>query len=85
MVDPVSIERRGSIFLIKMNRPECLNAVNQYTADQLYAAFRKLDSDNSISAGVITSTSNNFCSGYDLKELANMGTQGNEYSLLRYL
>ena len=62
-----------------------INAVNQYTADQLYAAFRKLDSDNSISAGVITSTSNNFCSGYDLKELANMGTQGNEYSLLMLL
>jgi len=72
IVDPVSFERRGSIFLIKMNRPECLNAVNKYTADQLYAAFRKLDTDKSITAGVITSTSNNFCSGYDLKELANM-------------
>ena len=54
-----------------MNRPECLNAVNKYTADQLYAAFRKLDTDKSITAGVITSTSGNFCSGYDLKELAN--------------
>ena len=55
-----------------MNRPECLNAVNKYAADQLYAAFRKLDTDKSITAGVITSTSGNFCSGYDLKELANM-------------
>ena len=37
------------------------------TAKKLYAAFKILDKDKSITAGVITSTSKNFCSGYDLK------------------
>ena len=65
LVNPVNIERRGHIMLIMLNRPKDRNAVNQFMAEELYVAFKALESDKSIKAGIICSSGDSFCSGYD--------------------
>ena len=65
LVNPVNIERRGHIMLIMLNRPKDRNAVNQFMAEELYVAFKAFESDKSIKAGIICSSGDSFCSGYD--------------------
>ncbi len=59
--------------LIGLNRPDCCNAVNQSTALALYQSFKAFDSDQSAHVAVFHGLGGNFCAGYDLKELANIG------------
>src|SRR5690606_7672852 len=50
-----------------------LNAVNRELAAQLGAAITELDSDDALTAGVITGEGRGFCSGMDLKAFASEG------------
>ena len=51
--------------LIMLNRPKDRNAVNQFMAEELYVAFKAFESDKTIKAGIICSSGDSFCSGYD--------------------
>jgi len=55
------------VIIITINRPEARNAVNRAVAEGIAAAMERLDSDNDLSAGIITGAGGTFCSGMDLK------------------
>src|SRR3984957_12980000 len=65
--DPVLTERRDGVLLITLNRPEACNAVNLPLAEGIAAALDELDSEESLSVGVLTGAGKGFCAGMDLK------------------
>ena len=66
----VRVERRGSVTIVTIDRPEVRNAVDPATAAALAAAFRGFESDDSTHVAVLTGADGTFCSGADLKALA---------------
>ena len=67
MTDEVLTDREGAIMVITLNRPQARNAVNGALARALAAAVDELDSDPTLSVGIITGAGGTFCSGMDLK------------------
>jgi enoyl-CoA hydratase len=63
---PVLTERRGSVLLITLNRPQVRNAVNAALAAGVAGALEELDADESLSVGVLTGAGGYFCAGMDL-------------------
>ena len=62
----VLTERRGSVLLITLNRPQVRNAVNAALAAGVAGALDELDADEGLSAGVLTGAGGFFCAGMDL-------------------
>ena len=73
MADEVLIERRDRVLLITLNRPEARNAINTALAQALTAAIEELDSDDGLTAGVLTGAGGGFSAGMDLKAFAKEG------------
>lgn len=67
MTDSVLVERRDRILIVTINRPEARNAVNKAVSQGIADAVDQLDSDDSLSVGIITGAGGNFCAGMDLK------------------
>lgn len=67
---PVVSEKRGTVMLIGINRPEARNAVNRETAQRLNEELSAFDQDNNLNVAVLYGVGGNFCAGFDLKELA---------------
>jgi len=70
MADEVLTEVRGRVLLITLNRPDAMNAINKALAQGLLAAVEQLDSDDGLTAGVLTGAGRGFCAGMDLKAFA---------------
>ena len=62
----VTTERRDSTLVITIDRPEVRNAVNAAVAAGIAGALDELDSDDSLSVGVLTGAGGFFCAGMDL-------------------
>ena len=67
MANEVITEKRGRVMLITLNRPEAKNSVNSALAQALVAAMKDLDSDDDLTAGVLTGADGGFSAGMDLK------------------
>jgi enoyl-CoA hydratase len=65
----VRIERRGSVGVVWLDRPEVRNAVDRPTAEALEAAVRHLDGDPEVAVGVLSGSGRTFCAGADLHAL----------------
>jgi enoyl-CoA hydratase len=65
----VRVERDGPVATVLLSRPETRNAVDGPTAAALAAAFRELDSDDSIAVAVLHGEGGVFCSGADLQAI----------------
>ncbi len=63
-------ERRESILVVTINRPQARNAFDGETSIQMNAAMDLLDNDDSLFVGVITGAGGTFSAGADLKEVA---------------
>lgn len=70
MPNVLLLEKRGRIFIVTVNRPERRNAFNLEVAEQIYAAFKQFDADETLDVAVLTGTGGNFCAGADLHALA---------------
>ena len=65
----VTTERAGDIAIVRLNRPERLNAINQDVRRELPPALAQLNSDSSVRAVVLTAAGDRaFCAGQDLEE-----------------
>jgi enoyl-CoA hydratase len=64
--EPVLSERRGSVLLITLNRPEVRNAVNAALAAGVAGALDELDEDDGLAVGVLTGAGGFFSAGMDL-------------------
>jgi enoyl-CoA hydratase len=58
------------VMTVTITRPEVRNAVDSATAAALYDAFELFDRDESLAVAILTGEGGNFCSGFDLKEVA---------------
>jgi enoyl-CoA hydratase len=64
--EPVAAERRGSVLVITLNRPEVRNSVNAALAAGVAGALDELDGDESLLVGVVTGAGGFFSAGMDL-------------------
>ena len=67
----VQVERREAVTIVTIDRPEVRNAVDGPTAAALADAFRSFEADDSARVGILTGAGGHFCSGADLKAMAN--------------
>jgi len=65
--DAVIVERQGRVMVIRLNRPDQMNAINGALSGGLWAAVQELNADPALTAGVLTGNGRGFCSGMDLK------------------
>jgi enoyl-CoA hydratase len=66
----IRTEKRGTTLVVTLNRPEARNALDGLTASALAEAFRAFDQDETLAVAVLTGSGGTFCSGFDLKAVA---------------
>jgi enoyl-CoA hydratase len=66
----ILVERQQSVGLIRLNRPQALNALNNQLIEELMIALAVFDADPEIGAMVITGNERAFAAGADIKEMA---------------
>src|SRR5690606_4286909 len=72
----VETERHGQIFVVRMNRPERLNALNHAMRTELSEAWNLFRHDDALEVAIFTGTGRGFCAGEDMKESLADGTPG---------
>ena len=73
MATEIITETHGRVRLITLNRPEARNAVNSALGQALVAAIDEIDTDDGLTAGVLTGAGGGFSAGMDLKAFATEG------------
>ncbi|MGW5749364.1 enoyl-CoA hydratase-related protein [Nocardia rhamnosiphila] len=63
---PALLERDGEIAILRLHRPERLNAFTEDMCERLLAAMDEVDADDSVRAVVLTGSGRAFCAGADL-------------------
>jgi enoyl-CoA hydratase len=66
----VRIDKHETVTIVTIDRPEVRNAVDGPTAAALADAFRAFEADDSAAVGILTGSGGHFCSGADLKAMA---------------
>ena len=67
----VLVEEKGTVFLVTINRPEALNAINQETWIELGKAIEYFSQSEKLIVAIITGAGDrSFCAGADLKALS---------------
>jgi enoyl-CoA hydratase len=64
------VERRGAVALVRLNRPQALNALNSELLGELGAALKDLDADAGVGCIVVTGSERAFAAGADIKEMS---------------
>ncbi len=67
MTDEVLVAREGAVLVVTINRPAARNAINAATAAGVASAMDELDSDPTLTIGILTGAGGNFSAGMDLK------------------
>ncbi len=67
--ETLTVERRGAVGLITLNRPKVLNALNDALMRELGEAVRALDADDGIGCLVLTGSEKAFAAGADIAEM----------------
>jgi crotonobetainyl-CoA hydratase len=75
MPDPVRIERRHAVWEITLDRPKA-NAIDPATSRALGAAFTAFRDAPEARVAIVTAQGRFFSAGWDLKEAAAAGTEG---------
>jgi enoyl-CoA hydratase len=66
----IQIERHGRVALVRLNRPQVLNALDSEVMRQVVTALGALDGNPEVGCFVITGSERAFAAGADIKELA---------------
>jgi len=69
MYETLELERRGASAIIRLNRPEALNAWNHQLGLELLEAVRSVAHDDGVRAVCVTGNGRAFSSGADLRDL----------------
>jgi enoyl-CoA hydratase len=81
--DVLIVEDRGPIRIIRMNRPEKLNALNTALTSSLLHALEAADADDTVRAVVLAGAGRAFCAGADLSEFAKLAPENQSLVLKR--
>ena len=68
---------KGPVLVVTIDRPDVRNAVDGPAAAALAGAFRDFESDVDLRVAVLTGAGGHFCSGADLKAMANAPERAN--------
>ena len=72
----VETEQRGQVMLIRMNRPDRMNALGVELRTEMAKAFSVFRDSPELEVAVFTGTGRAFCAGEDMKESVERGTPG---------
>lgn len=67
------VEKHDSVTLVRLNRPQALNALNSQVLAELIDAFAAYDADDSQRCLVLTGSEKAFAAGADIKEMQAQG------------
>lgn len=70
--ETIEIETHGRVALVRLNRPQALNALNAKLISELDCALAGFEADESIGCVVLTGSEKAFAAGADIKEMAGM-------------
>jgi enoyl-CoA hydratase len=68
--ETILVETKGRVGIIRLNRPEALNALNAKLVAELCAAVDSFEADGAIGCLIITGSDKTFAAGADIKEMA---------------
>jgi enoyl-CoA hydratase/carnithine racemase len=74
----VETERHGQVLVVRMNRPDRLNALNTEMRAELANIWTEFRHDKHLEVAVFTGTGRGFCAGEDMKESLERGRPGGE-------
>ena len=66
----IIVETKGRVGIIRLNRPQALNALNAALVEELNAAIDAFEADDDIGCLLITGSDKAFAAGADIKEMA---------------
>lgn len=70
MGDFLQMEQKGRIAILRLNRPDSLNAIATHEdCDDIVSALENLGNDRSVSVVIVTGNGRAFCAGGDLKSM----------------
>ncbi|MBT2420053.1 enoyl-CoA hydratase/isomerase family protein [Streptomyces sp. ISL-22] len=69
-MDNVKIERDGGVVIVRLHRPQVLNALSSDLLAELLDALRPLDADPEVGCFVVTGSDKVFAAGADIREMA---------------
>ena len=72
----VETERHGQVLVVRMNRPERLNALNHEMRNRLAETWTEFRHSNELEVAIFTGTGRAFCAGEDMKESLADGAPG---------
>ncbi|MDA1206906.1 MAG: enoyl-CoA hydratase-related protein, partial [Proteobacteria bacterium] len=75
--ETITLANDDSILIITLNRPDRLNAWTYQMGNELHRAISNANTDDTISAMVLTGAGRGFCAGADVKDLFQAQAQGN--------
>jgi enoyl-CoA hydratase/carnithine racemase len=72
----VETERHGQVLVVRMNRPERLNALNLEIRSRLAETWTEFRESSELEVAIFTGTGRAFCAGEDMKESLQRGQPG---------
>jgi enoyl-CoA hydratase len=66
----IAVETRSRVGIIRLNRPQALNALNKALMAELTQAIEAFDADDKVGCLLITGSDKAFAAGADIKEMA---------------
>ena len=66
----IIVETKGRVGIVRLNRPQALNALNRALITELTSAVDAFDADDAIGCLLITGSEKAFAAGADIKEMA---------------
>ena len=72
----VETERHGQVLVVRMNRPERLNALNHEMRTQLAETWTEFRHSDELEVAIFAGTGRAFCAGEDMKESLAAGAPG---------
>ena len=76
MPDEILSERVEKVGVLRLNRPDALNALNLAALRELSATAERFDADDAVRCLLLTGSERAFCSGTDVAELASLSMVG---------
>ncbi|MFY1706920.1 enoyl-CoA hydratase [Tritonibacter scottomollicae] len=70
--ETINVDTQDHVCLIKLNRPEALNALNSVLLGELCAALEEADASEKVRCIVLTGSEKAFAAGADIKEMSEM-------------
>ena len=72
----VETERHGQVLVVRMNRPDRLNALNHEMRSELAEIWTDFRHSTELEVAIFTGAGRGFCAGEDMKESLQAGTPG---------